>query len=130
VRLLLDSHVFLWWLRDDRRLARKARAAIAAPTTSVFVSAASIWEIAIKLSVGKLRWRDARGTTLADTITACGFTELPVTASHAAGVRMLPHHHGDPFDRLLVAQALAEGLRVITADDVFLRYGVSVLQAG
>jgi len=129
VRLLLDSHVFLWWLRDDRRLSRRARAAIAAPGASVVVSAASIWEIAIKLSLGKLQWRDRPGATLERSITACGFGELPVTARHAATVRNLPPHHGDPFDRLLVAQALTEDLRIVTADDVFALYGAAVLAA-
>ncbi len=129
MRLLLDSHVFLWWLRDDRRLSRRARAAIAAPGASVVVSAASIWEIAIKLSLGKLQWRDRPGATLERSITACGFGELPVTARHAATVRNLPPHHGDPFDRLLVAQALTEDLRIVTADDVFALYGAAVLAA-
>ncbi|TMB45827.1 MAG: type II toxin-antitoxin system VapC family toxin [Deltaproteobacteria bacterium] len=129
MRLLLDSHVFLWWLRDDRRLSRRARAAIAAPGASVVVSAASIWEIAIKLSLGKLQWRDRPGVTLERSITACGFGELPVTARHAATVRNLPPHHGDPFDRLLVAQALTEDLRIVTADDVFALYGAAVLAA-
>ena len=93
------------------------------------MSAASIWEIAIKLSLGKLQWRDRPGATLERSITACGFGELPVTARHAATVRNLPPHHGDPFDRLLVAQALTEDLRVVTADDVFALYGAAVLAA-
>ena len=130
MRLLLDSHVFLWWLRDDRRLSRRARAAIAAPRASVMVSSASVWEIAIKLSLGRLQWKDDPPLALDESIVACGFTELPVTAHHAAAVRMLPHHHGDPFDRLLIAQASAEGLRVATADDVFSAYGVAILPAG
>jgi PIN domain nuclease of toxin-antitoxin system len=129
VRLLLDSHAFLWWLRDDTRLSRRARTAISAPTSVVFVSAASIWEIAIKVSVGKVRWRERGGVALSDSIGACGFTELAVTARHAAAVRDLPRHHGDPFDRLLVAQALTEDLRVVTTDDAMARYGVPVLPA-
>jgi len=125
--LLLDSHVFLWWLQDSRQLSRPARRAIGAPTSRVLVSAASIWEIAIKLSIGKLKWRE--GVTLDGSIAACGFTELPITARHAAGVRNLPTHHGDPFDRLLIAQALLEDLRLVTADEVFARYGVPILAA-
>lgn len=127
MNLLLDAHVFLWWLQDNRRLARKARRAIAAPSSRVFVSAVSIWDIAIKLSIGKLKWRE--GVPLDRSIAACGFAELPVTAQHAAGVRNLPAHHGDPFDRLLIAQALVEDLRVVTADDVFTHYGIPTLAA-
>ena len=127
MNLLLDSHVFLWWLQDNRRLARNARRVIAAPSSRVLVSAATIWEIAIKLSIGKLKW--TAGMPLDRSITACGFAELPVTAQHAAGVRNLPAHHGDPFDRVLVSQALVEALRVVTADDVFARYGVPLLAA-
>ena len=129
MRLLLDSHVFLWWLQDSPRLSRNARSMMQAPAASVFVSAASIWEIAIKLSIGKLRWRGAANTPIDSSIVACGFTEVPVTARHAAAVRELPYHHGDPFDRLLVAQALAEGLRIVTADPAFAAYGVSVVEA-
>ncbi len=127
MRALLDSHVFLWCLRDDRRLSREARQVIRAPTSAVFVSAASIWEIAIKLSIGKVRWRG--DIALESTIEAMGLTELPVTASHAAGVRALPLHHGDPFDRLLVAQARSEGLTIITADEALAAYGVPILSA-
>lgn len=127
--LLLDAHAFLWWLRDDARLGRRARAAIAAPRQQVLVSAASIWEIAIKLSLGKLRWKSGSGTTLDESIAACGFAELPVSGRHAAGVRSLPPHHGDPFDRLLVAQALIEDLRIVTVDEVFVAYGVPIVAA-
>lgn len=129
MRLILDSHVFLWWLQDDRRLSRSARRFIEAPSSDVFVSAASIWEIAIKLSIGKLRWRSRAGVDLASTITDCGFAELPVTARHAAAVRELPHHHADPFDRLLIAQALCEDLQIITGDDAFGSYGVRTIEA-
>jgi PIN domain nuclease of toxin-antitoxin system len=130
MRLLLDSHLFLWWLQASRRLSREARRAIASPTSEVMVSAASVWEIAIKVAIGKLKWRDAAGPGIDASIVASGFTELPVTARHAAAVRHLPPHHGDPFDRLLISQALAEGLRVVTADEVFGRYGVPTLAAG
>ncbi|MGH7893734.1 MAG: type II toxin-antitoxin system VapC family toxin [Candidatus Binatia bacterium] len=129
MRLLLDTHVFLWWLRDDRRLSRGARAAISATTASVLVSAASIWEIAIKISLRKLEWKSARSVTLEDSIAACGFEELAVTALHAAGVRALPHHHRDPFDRILVAQALAEGARIVSADAALAKYVVPVVAA-
>lgn len=127
--LLLDTHVFLWWLRDDRRLGRRIRRVIADPSARIVVSAASIWEIAIKTAIGKLAWRDAEEATLASCISACGFRELPVTAAHAAAVRDVPPHHGDPFDRLLVAQARAEGLAIATIDPALARYRVEVLDA-
>ena len=129
MRLRLDTHVFIWWLEDSRRLSRSALNTIEAPTATVFVSAASIWEIAIKMSLGKLRWRASSRGALDSSIEACGFRELPVTARHAAGVRELPLRHGDPFDRLLVAQALTEGLHVVTGDIVFDRYGVLTVPA-
>jgi PIN domain nuclease of toxin-antitoxin system len=129
MRLLLDSHVFLWWLQDSRRLGRAARRAIQAPTATVFVSAASVWEIAIKQSIGRLRMGSGRSAALDSAISACGFVELPVTARHAASVRELPHHHGDPFDRLLVAQARVEGSYLVTADDQFAPYGVPLVPA-
>src|SRR5262249_18654567 len=97
MRLLLDSHVFLWWLQDSRRLGRAARRAIEAPTSSVFVSAASIWELAIKIGMGKLRFRRPADTTLDGAIGACGFLELPVTARQAIGVRGLPPPPAHPL---------------------------------
>jgi PIN domain nuclease of toxin-antitoxin system len=129
LKLLLDTHAFLWWLADSPRLSRAAIRAIEASTATVFVSAASIWEIAIKLSLGKLRWRTDPGMGLDASIDACGFRELAVTARHAAGVRELPLRHGDPFDRLLVSQALAEGLHMITSDAVFTHYGIATVSA-
>jgi PIN domain nuclease of toxin-antitoxin system len=125
VRLLLDSHVFVWWLGDSGRLSAAAREAMQAPTSEVFVSAASIWELAIKLSIGKIRWRS--DLHLDASIAACGFSELSVTARHVAKIRDLPRHHADPFDRLLVAQALCEDLCLLTADDSFAPYGVRTL---
>jgi PIN domain nuclease of toxin-antitoxin system len=129
VRLLLDTHVFLWWLRNDRRLGRGARDAIADPGSEVRVSAASIWEIALKAAVGKLDWRDGPSTTLATCIHDSGFDELPVTAAHAAAVRDLPRRHVDPFDRLLLAQAAVEGLRFVSADEALRLHRADVIDA-
>jgi PIN domain nuclease of toxin-antitoxin system len=111
------------------RLARAARRALSSPASSVFVSAISIWGIAIKLSIGKLKWKAPPDVTLDQCIPACGFVELPVTAQHAAGVRDLPPHHGDPFDRMLLSQAIAEELRIVTADATFGAYGVPLVAA-
>lgn len=129
MRLLLDTHAFLWWLADDRRLSAVARSAVAEPTNAVHVSAASIWEVAIKASIGKLRLADEDRARLGGLVGKCGFRELAVSAAHAAGVLDLPFHHADPFDRILVAQALAEGLTIVTGDPAFGPYGVSTLQA-
>jgi PIN domain nuclease of toxin-antitoxin system len=121
-RLLLDTHAVLWWLADDPALSSPARDALADPTNEPFVSAVSIWEIAIKRSLGKLTAPD----DLPDRIAEQGFSWLPVDIAHAWQVRDLPAHHGDPFDRLLIAQALTERLPIITADARFNDYGVEV----
>jgi PIN domain nuclease of toxin-antitoxin system len=118
VRLLLDTQVYLWFLADSRRLSRKARGEIAG-ADEAFVSAASIWEAAIKTGIGKLI---AVTGDLESGIVASGFAELPVSAQHAARVASLPHYHHDPFDRLLVAQAMYEPLRLLTADMVLQQY--------
>jgi PIN domain nuclease of toxin-antitoxin system len=121
-RLLLDTHALLWWLTDDAALSPTARQALADPGIEPLVSAASLWEIAIKRSLGKLTAPD----DLPERIVDEGFSWLPVSPLHAWQVRELPAHHRDPFDRLLVAQALAEHLPVITADPRFDAYGVEV----
>jgi PIN domain nuclease of toxin-antitoxin system len=126
VRLLLDTHALLWWLADDPKLGRAAREAIADPAALVHVSAASLWEIAIKANLGKLDLGDA---DLAAEIPANGFVELPIAARHALAAGALPRHHDDPFDRMLVAQAQLEDLVVVTRDSTFAAYGVSVLSA-
>jgi len=121
-RVLVDTHALLWWLADDPSLSPAAREAIANPTSEPLVSAASVWEIAIKRSLGKLTAPD----DLPDRIADEGFTWLPITAQHAWQVRDLPIHHGDPFDRILVAQAVIEGLPIVTTDARFGEYGVDV----
>jgi PIN domain nuclease of toxin-antitoxin system len=122
-RLLVDTHALLWWLADDARLTADARAAIADPANEPLVSVASVWETAIKRSLGKLSAPDDLPAQIADG----GFTWLDVRAEHAWHVRALSAHHRDPFDRLLVAQALVEQVPVITADARFDAYGVDVL---
>jgi len=124
VRLLLDSHAFCWWLADDPKLAAAARQAVADPSSVVHVSAATVWELSIKASLGKLR---LEGADLLEEVEANDFVELPITARHAAAAASLPRHHGDPFDRMLIAQAQAEGLTIVTRDAVFRDYGVALL---
>jgi PIN domain nuclease of toxin-antitoxin system len=126
MRLLLDTHAWLWWLGDDRRLGRRARQALANPRSEVHVSAASAWEIAIKIAVGKLRVQKA---DLEAEIAANGFLDLPIRTRHALVAGRLAPVHEDPFDRMLVAQAQVEDLVVVSTDPVFESYGVSVLQA-
>jgi PIN domain nuclease of toxin-antitoxin system len=125
--LLLDTHVFLWWLAADRRLSRRLRARIASPATEVLVSAASIWEMAIKIAIGKLDMPGTDPARLDALVTACGFRELAITAAHATAVATLPRLHGDPFDRLLVAQARAEGATLVSTDPALRPYGVPIL---
>lgn len=112
MRLLLDTHVYLWAVAGSAMLKPGTRRLIEA-ADRVYVSAASIWEIAIKAKLGKI---DADPQALVAAIDASGFVELPVRAEHAAAVARLAPHHGDPFDRLLVAQATVEPLRLLTAD--------------
>jgi PIN domain nuclease of toxin-antitoxin system len=118
--LSLDTHAFLWWLDDPRLLSEAARNAIGDGKNTVYVSAAVVWEIAIKRSLGKL---DAP-EDLEGAMTANRFLPLPVTIPHALAVETLPHHHNDPFDRLLIAQARLEGFKFVSRDSHVPRYGV------
>lgn len=121
-RLLLDTHVALWWWANDKRLAPIAREAIA-EATLVFVSAASAWEIAIKSALGRVRLP----RSFADGVQQAGFIELPVAFAHAAATEFLPAHHADPFDRMLLAQAKVERLVLVTHDRQFEPYGQAVI---
>jgi PIN domain nuclease of toxin-antitoxin system len=121
--LLLDTQVYLWYLADSRKLSGRARSEIAS-AEEVFVSAVSIWEAAVKAGLGKL---SAAPDDLVAGISASGFVELPVSARHAARVAALPQHHRDPFDRLLVAQAIHEPLHLLTADGALRRYSELVV---
>ena len=123
MRLLLDTHIYLWAVTDDRKLSKHARKLIT-EADDVFVSSASIWEASIKVGLGKL---DADVNLLVAEIATSGFKELPVRAVHAALVRDLPDIHRDPFDRLLVAQAISEPLRLLTADGYLGAYSELVI---
>jgi PIN domain nuclease of toxin-antitoxin system len=125
LRLLLDTHALLWWLADDGSLTHEAREAISAPESLVAVSAASAWEISIKKALGKL---EAPGDLEAQ-LTRHQFTPLAITVAHALAAGSLPPHHHDPFDRMLVAQAIAENLTIVTRDPRLPLYGVSTLAA-
>jgi PIN domain nuclease of toxin-antitoxin system len=123
MRLLLDTHVFLWVVAGSPRLKPAARLLIER-AEAVYVSAASIWEVAIKVRLGKLQ---ANPDELADAIDGSGFIELPVRAAHGAAVARLTPLHNDPFDRLLIAQALTEPLRLVTADETLASYSDVVM---
>jgi len=122
--LLLDTHVLLWWLRDDRRLKPSERRAIADPKAVVHVSAATVWEIAIKKSLGRL---DVDAEALEREMETGAMVELPVRWRHARAVAALPRHHDDPFDRMLLAQARMEALVVVSYDPAFRQYDVPLL---
>jgi PIN domain nuclease of toxin-antitoxin system len=124
VKLLLDSHAYLWWLAEAPDLSAPAREAMADPANVVLVSAATIWEIEIKRALGRLEAGDA---DFVAEIGANGFHELPARADHAAVAARLPRHHDDPFDRMLVAQSRVEGLVCVTRDPTFAAYGVTCL---
>ena len=124
--LLLDTHIFCWWFYEPERLSNETREMMqAAAAAGVFVSSASIWEIAIKVRLGKMK---ADPKELFQQIAANGFKELPVLSKHALLVTDLPLHHTDPFDRLLIAQAISEPLRLLTGDPQLSRYSELVIQ--
>ncbi len=125
MRLLLDTHAFLWWVSDFRQIAESARQAIANPDSEVFVSAVSGWEIAIKKAKGRLAAPD----NLAAVVEEKRLAHLPLTFDHAERAATLPPHHSDPFDRMLIAQALAEGLIMVTRDSRIPLYDVPTLRA-
>ena len=122
MRLLLDTHVLLWWLADDRKLGKTAREIIANPNNDVHVSTASVWEAAIKAALGRL---EVELDDLEEAIVRNGFQPLPIGFRHAVTAGRLPSVHRDPFDRMLVAQASVEELRIVSHDQVFERYGLS-----
>lgn len=125
MRLLIDSCVLVWWLGNPASLAKEAREAIADPTNEVYFSAASVWELGLKIRKGKL----TMPIDFASVLSADGFSPLSVTVDHAARSLTLPALHEDPFDRLLVAQAIAEGLVMVTRDEVIRDYPLAVMRA-
>lgn len=129
MRLLLDTHVLLWALADSEMLSKSAAAAIMDSRNAVLVSAVSIWEIAIKQGLGKLSLPAPAAEWLLPAIERVGIETLDITPRHALTTALLAPHHRDPFDRLLIAQALDESLTIVTRDSGFCQYGVAVLAA-
>jgi PIN domain nuclease of toxin-antitoxin system len=118
MRLLLDTHIFLWCIKDDRRLSKTTRSKIL-HASEVYISSASIWEATIKIKLKKL---DANIEKLVEAIDESGFLELPITPRHAIAANHLPAIHRDPFDRILIAQAISEPLTFLTADTLLHNY--------
>ena len=126
MKLLLDTHTFIWWDSSSAHLSRKAFAAIGDPANDVWQSAASVWEIQIKVASGKLALHASLESIVARQF-ATPIQELPIRASHALSLKMLPMIHKDPFDRMLAAQAISEGLTLVSSDAIFANYPVPVL---
>lgn len=124
MRLLLDTHAFLWWVEDDAAFSRRARSAVADAANECLLSLASVWEMAIKISLGKLRLRSPLERFVPEQLAANGFQLLEIRLEDAARVSKLAFHHRDPFDRLLVAQAMGGRLAVVSHDPAFRKYGV------
>jgi PIN domain nuclease of toxin-antitoxin system len=123
LKILLDTHVFIWWDGEDPALSGDLREAISDPANEIYVSAASVWEIAIKRRRGKIAF--AHG--IKEAVKRNKFLALPITPDHAEHAGGLPRHHGDPFDRMLVAQAMLEQMTLGTQDAMMRPYGVAVL---
>ena len=124
MRILLDTHALIWWLSDSRRLPQSVRDAISDASNEKLVSAATAWEIATKFRIGRLPEASVLAEDIAGALAEQGFEELPVTVEDGSRAGALPGHHRDPFDRMLIAQALARNLTIATGDTLFDRYGI------
>jgi PIN domain nuclease of toxin-antitoxin system len=129
VKLLLDTHVFLWLQSDPDRIRADTRALLAAPANDLFLSAASVWEMAIKSRLGRLPLPEPLATYVVDRCRTSGVQLVAISAPAAFEIAELPEHHADPFDRMLVAQARTEGMRLVTNDRAIRRYDVDIVRA-
>lgn len=127
MRLLLDTHAFLWWITDDARLSDRARRSIADQRNAVFFSAASGWEIVLKAGLGRLTFLQDPERLIPEHVAANAFEVLPVHLHHALRIHSLPPLHRDPFDRVLVAQALSEQMVLVSGDPHIAQYAVEVV---
>jgi PIN domain nuclease of toxin-antitoxin system len=127
MRLLLDTHALLWFVWNHPNLSATALSLITDPKNTLFLSAASIWEIALKVGIGKLTLADPYDVFMNQAISTTGLTILPIEVRHATALAALPRHHGDPFDRMVIAQALVETWSLVGVDAVFDAYGVNRL---
>jgi PIN domain nuclease of toxin-antitoxin system len=126
MNLLLDTHILLWAAFDQKKIAAAARSLIADPANTLWFSVASLWEVAIKRGFDRPSFKVDAGVLRAGLLSS-GYSELAVEGRHVLGLSVLPRHHGDPFDRILIAQAASEGMRLLTADRMLEAYGGPVL---
>lgn len=126
MRLLLDTHVFMWWEGDPGRLSKAAYAQIVDPSNEILLSVASLWEMMIKQQAGKLTWQTSLEAKIV-AHAAAGLKLLPVQDRHIYALSGLPLHHKDPFDRVLIAAAICDGLTLVSADSQFIQYSVPIL---
>jgi PIN domain nuclease of toxin-antitoxin system len=127
MKVLLDTHTFLWWITDSERLSQKARRIISNRHNIVLFSAASGWEIAIKMKLGRLQLQEPMGSFIINQLAVNAFEVLPCHLNHALHVYSLPEHHRDPFDRMLIAQSQLEDLPLITSDPLLALYSVKII---
>jgi PIN domain nuclease of toxin-antitoxin system len=127
MNLLIDTHVFVWMMTDKSRLSQRALDALSDQSNKRWVSAIVAWELAIKVSIKKIDLTDPIAFFVTDGIRKAKALELPITSAHAVAVAALPHHHSDPFDRLLIAQCQVESFSLVTADQKMANYGVAIL---
>ena len=127
MRVLVDTHAMLWWLRADERLSERASAVIANGDNELLWSVASSWEVGVKLGLGKLRIDRPVHRLFAHLLGDQGLRSLPITHEHCARLSSLPHHHRDPFDRMLVVQAQTESVPILSADPKLSRYDIEIL---
>jgi PIN domain nuclease of toxin-antitoxin system len=126
VNLLLDTQTFLWYIMGDARLPQRLRSYIEDPSNPYRISIASLWELSIKDSIGKLRLDISFHEPIHEYVIPSGLTILPVSIDHLLALRKLPHHHRDPFDRIIIAQSIAENLTVVTTDSQFDKYSIQI----
>ena len=127
MRALLDTHVLLWWLVDDARISARARRILADAGSEIYFSAASSWELSIKVALGRLKLPAPPRTLIPKVLREQSIQSLDVTHAHALAVAELPSHHRDPFDRMLVAQARLEKLAIVSGDSMIARYGTKIV---
>jgi PIN domain nuclease of toxin-antitoxin system len=127
MKVLVDTHTFLWDIIADSRSSTKAKQMLRSDEHELVFSLVSLWEIAIKIKTGKLNTIGSSVAYIRDEMKAYGMELLPIRYEHILQLELLPHHHGDPFDRLLIAQALAESLPILSADRIFASYGIKLV---
>jgi len=127
MRVLLDTHTFLWWIIDDPQMSSRVRDIISNSSNELFLSAASCWEIAIKAKIGRIKLPDRPHIFVSEQMALNTIQGLPIQISHALHVFNLPHHHRDPFDRIIIAQAQLEKLPILTSDSLISKYKVKII---